>query len=259
MSFDEEYNFDDSLDELLANITILDPNLKTKKEVKSVETQTDNCLIDNQLKTKPKINRKRRIRIIKTDKHHHKPCIYHQKNSSFQSNDSKRSKTQDIESNKSFNNENKIEITFNNNNNNTNYESMSHSNNSSQFQLITNQEFNSSYSSSQTLLNSNHTIDDNLSQNSIDLLSDSILLSSSESIISNKSFNLLRTDDESDGQRSPLHQLAIDDNNGLNDRQQPVIRSSQEQLITDEDFFKTQNSQNSNSSQNSSIFSFYEY
>jgi hypothetical protein len=257
MSSDEEYNFDDSLDELLANITIaqLDPSLKTKKEVKSVETQTDYCLIDNELKTKPKINRKRRIRIIKTDKHHHKPCIYHQKNSSFESNDCKRFKTQDIESNKDFNNE-KIEITFNNNN--TNYESMTHSNNSSQLELITNQEFNSCHNSSQTQLNSNHTIDDNLSQKSIDLLSDSILLSSSD-LLSDKSFNLLETDDESDGQRSPLHQLAINDKNSLNDRQQPMIRSSQEQLITDEDFFKTQISQNSNSSQNSSIFSFYEY
>jgi hypothetical protein len=255
MSFDEEYNFDDSLDELLANITIsqLDPSLNTKKEVKSIETQTDYCF-DNELKTKPKINRKRRIRIIKTDKHHHKPCVYHQRNSSFESN-CKRSKTQDIESNKGFNNE-KISITFNKNN--TNYESMGHSNNSSQFQLITNQEFNSSYNSSQTQLNSNHTIDDNFSQKSIDLLSDSILLSSSD-LLSDKSFNLLETDDESDGQRSPLHQLAINDKNSLNDRQQPMIRSSQEQLITDEDFFKTQNSQNSNSSQNSSIFSFYEY
>jgi len=166
-------------------------------------------------------------------------------------NDNKRLKSSDHHLNDSnhftdSDNENQLEM-------NSNHETKSQTNALTQFELITNEDLNSSENSSQTLLNSDNTIEDNLSEKSIELNDEPL---SSQSLSSdNKSFNLLETEDESDSERSPLHQLVI---NTGHDRQ--ALRSSQSQLITDEDLQnKTQNSQTcSNSSQNS-IFSFYEY
>src|SRR5882724_10801957 len=78
MSFSD---FDDSLDDILANITTsqLDPSLKNRSEGnerhKSIETQTE-CTFDYNLNT----NLKRKLVLIETNKHHHKyDCVYHKK------------------------------------------------------------------------------------------------------------------------------------------------------------------------------------
>ena len=251
MSFEDV--FDDSLDEILADITAsqLDPSLGRHSNNERLsrqiccETQTDwtmDCRLKNSLK--------RKKTIIATAKHHHKPCALHDDNHLANCN-SKRTK---------------LEISSNDNDiTEDNLQTIPMSLNgrrSSQFVLIEENENNGEDVDDSTQLETEELIESMSrvsSQKTIPIISDSDFESDSlDSDLdelhlnrSNRSMPLFDelTDEDSDVCRSPLAQLNINDNN------RPALRPSQHSLIDDQDLIvlKTQNSQNSNSSQRSAI------
>ena len=209
--------FDDSLDDLLANITSsqLDPSLKRQtgdKQLKSSETQTD-------LNSETFLNRvpKRKLVLIQTDKHHHKPCLYHN----------------DSPTTHPLNKKMKSEANANTDSNEDIWNKLSQTTADSQLVLIPSEGDLST-----------DPMESHSTQNL--LINDSFEMSDSSDAESDKSLPLFETDDELDYQRSPLLPLSSNES---------ILRSSQNQLLSDEDLalFKTQNS---SSSQNSSVLSF---
>ena len=230
MSSAEE--FDDSIDEILANITSsqLDPSLSLQRSDKpkqiSAETQTD-LSFAHILNDIPK----RKLVIIETDKHHHKPCVYHNNSSSQTTEPQNKRFKPEIE-----NDSNESNFSDINNENEFINESITESKSSSQTVLITNEELEN-WSQTQSSASKECL----LTQNSLQQLLSEWTDEEDSEVVANDD-----SDDEIDGHRSPLLEL---DGNGFTERS--ALRPSQESLL-----LKTQISQNSNSSQNSSVLSF---
>jgi len=219
MSYDD---FDDSLDDILGNITAsqLDPSVKSESNVgnrSSVLCQTDDTIGDV-----PKRSLKRKLEergiwlVIKSHKHHHKPCVYHDNTPPERVH--KKLKPTNNESNGFVDNNHENELQMKSQDLN---ELVSTSSDVMPIQGC------SHWTSDRPQTKHMDSTEENLSQNEFQLFDDSELFT--DLYFTDKSMHSVDATDDVDVQRSPLLQLSG------NHSDKPTPRSSQSELSDGED------------------------